>query len=52
MELTGNNIDSSGVIKVAEYLKSSSEMHFLFLDHNLFNDDDAGLLAEDLMNTS
>jgi hypothetical protein len=52
MELTGNNIDSSGAVKIAEYLKSNSEMYFLFLDDNLFNDDDAVVLAEALkMNT-
>jgi hypothetical protein len=51
-ELIGNNIDSSGAIKIAEYLKSSSELYFLYLDQNLFNDNDAVLLGEALkMNT-
>jgi hypothetical protein len=53
IELIGNNIDSSGAIKIAEHLKRNTQMYFLFLDFNLFNDDDAVLLTHALkMNTN
>jgi hypothetical protein len=48
LELKGNNIDSSGVIKVAEFLKSNRKMNGLDLDFNLLNDDDAVVLAQAL----
>ena len=48
LELKGNNIDSFGLIKIAEFLKSNRKMNGLDLDFNLLNDDDAVVLAQAL----
>jgi hypothetical protein len=48
IKLIGNNIDSSGAIKIAEFLKSNTKTTGLDLEFNLLNDDDAVVLAEAL----
>jgi hypothetical protein len=48
IKLIGNNIDSSGAIRIAEFLKSNTKTNGLDLDFNLLNDDDAVVLAQAL----
>jgi hypothetical protein len=46
--LTNNNIDSSGAVKIAEYLEGNPPIHYIGLDHNRLNDDDAILISQAL----
>jgi hypothetical protein len=46
--LTNNNIDSSGAVKIAEYLEGNPSIHCIGLDHNRLNDDDAILISQAL----
>ena len=44
LDLSHNNIDSLGAIKIANYLESNTSMFDLDLRCNRFNDDDAVIL--------
>jgi hypothetical protein len=44
--LSNNNIDSLGVVKIAEYLESNPPIHHIALDNNRLNDDDIILVSQ------
>ena len=46
--LDNNNIDSVGVVKIAEYLEDNPPIRRIVLDHNRLNDDDAILILQAL----
>jgi hypothetical protein len=46
--LRNNNIDSSGAVKIAEYLEGDPPIEHLFLAHNCLNDNDATLISQAL----
>jgi len=46
LDLSHNNIDSLGAIKIANYLESNTSMFDLDLRCNRFNDDDAVILSQ------
>ena len=48
IDLSNNNIDSMGAIKIAEYLESNPQIEELTLAHNRLNDDDAILISQAL----
>ena len=48
MILDDNNIDSVGVVKIAEYLEGDPPIHRINLDYNRLNDDDAILISQAL----
>jgi hypothetical protein len=48
IRLNSNNIDSSGAVKIAEYLEGNPHMHSIHLDHNHLNDDDAMFISQAL----
>jgi hypothetical protein len=48
LEITANNINSLGAIKIAEYLESNTSMMCLHLYDNCLNDDDAVLISRAL----
>ena len=48
IDLSNNNIDSTGAIKIAEYLESNPQIEELTLAHNRLNDDDAILISQAL----
>ena len=48
IDLSNNNIDSLGAVKIAEYLESNPPIEYLFLGHNRLNDDDAILISQAL----
>ena len=41
IDLRGNNIDSMGAVKIAEYLEGDPPIEDLYLDRNRLNDNDA-----------
>jgi hypothetical protein len=48
INLSNNNIDSLGAVKIAEYLEGDPPIEHLFLGHNRLNDDDAVLISQAL----
>jgi hypothetical protein len=46
--LSNNNIDSLGVVKIAEYLESDPQIHWIDLNYNRLNDVDAILIWQAL----
>ena len=48
IDLSNNNIDSLGAVKIAEYLESNPPIRGINLDHNRLNDDDAVLISNAL----
>jgi Ran GTPase-activating protein (RanGAP) involved in mRNA processing and transport len=48
INLSNNNIDSLGAVKIAEYLGDDPPIESLFLGHNRLNDDDAILISQAL----
>jgi hypothetical protein len=46
--LSNNNIDSSGAVKIAEYLESDPPIQRIVLAHNRLNDDDVILISQAL----
>jgi Ran GTPase-activating protein (RanGAP) involved in mRNA processing and transport len=48
IDLSNNNIDSLGAVKIAEYLESNPPIRGINLDHNRLNDDDAVLISKAL----
>jgi len=48
INLIDNNIDSVGVVKIAEYLEDNPPIRRIVLDHNRLNDDDAILISQAL----
>jgi hypothetical protein len=48
MDLSNNNIDSLGAVKIAEHLESDPPIEILSLHHNRLNDDDALLISQAL----
>jgi len=48
INLSNNNIDSLGAVKIAEYLRSNPPIRRIDLDNNRLNDDDAILISQAL----
>jgi hypothetical protein len=48
INLNSNNIDSLGVVKIAEYLESNPAVEYMSLTNNRLNDDDAILISQAL----
>jgi hypothetical protein len=48
INLSNNNIDSLGAAMIAEYIGSNPPIEYLFLCHNLLNDDDTQLISQAL----
>ena len=48
IDLRGNNIDSMGAVKIAEYLEGDPPIEELTLNRNQINDDDAILISQAL----
>jgi Ran GTPase-activating protein (RanGAP) involved in mRNA processing and transport len=48
IDLSSNNIDSLGAVKIAEYLESDPPINRIGLDRNRLNDDDAMLISQAL----
>jgi hypothetical protein len=48
INLQNNNIDSLGAVTIAEYLESNPPIHYIVLDYNRLNDDDAILISQAL----
>ena len=48
INLSNNNINSLGAVKIAEYLESNPPIRRIELDHNQLNDDDAILISHAL----
>jgi hypothetical protein len=49
LDLSHNNIDSLGAIKIAEHIQGNKPIEYLRLHHNNLNDEDALLLSQALM---
>jgi hypothetical protein len=52
INLSHNNIDSLGAVKIAEYLEGDPPIEHLFLVHNRLNDDDVLLIFQALKNNT
>jgi hypothetical protein len=48
INLSHNNIDSLGAVKIAEYLEGNPPIQSITIDHNQLNDDDAILISQAL----
>jgi hypothetical protein len=48
INLSNNNIDSLGAVKIAQYLESDPPIEYLLLGHNRLNDDDVILISQAL----
>jgi Leucine-rich repeat (LRR) protein len=48
IDLSDNNINSLGAVKIAEYLEGDPPIEYLYLEHNRLNDNDATLIMQAL----